>query len=298
MSAVTKPVIGILFPGEMGSTLGRLLIGQGYRVITTFAGRSARTQRLSGDAGLETVASIADLARGAQVVLSSVPPGVAQAVARGYCLNIAPAQAPLYVDLNSISPEETLAIAEACKQRGVRFVDGAIHGMAARLPEAGTLYLSGPWANEVAEMFAPVMRVKVLGETAGQASAFKMLISGLAKGVVALFLEMALAAREADLLDELLTCYRDAYPGIMELVDRLLPTYPMHAARRGVELEEVGRTFRGLGLRPCLVSAAQQLTAAVGRLDLADRKRSDAAKWSVPEVIEVIFAGNPLRAFQ
>ena len=301
MSAVTKPVIGILFAGEMGSTLGQLLARQGYRVVTSVAGRSARTCRLACDASLEVVDSVADLVRVADVVFSVVPPGAALAVAQDYCAHNAlrrEREGRLFVDLNSIAPATAIEVADLCGREGVRFVDGAIHGMASRLPSAGTLYLSGFLAQNVADLFAPLLRVKVLGETAGQASAFKMMISGLAKGVVALLLEMSLTAREANLLEELLTCYRDAYPGIMDLVDRLLPTYPLHAARRGDELREVELTMRGLGLQPCVVSAAQQLTTAVGRLCLADRNPREGLKWSVPEVIEAIFVRNPLQISQ
>jgi len=295
MSAVTKPVIGILFAGEMGSTLGKLLARQGYRVVTPVTGRSARTCRLARDASLELVDSVADLVKVSDVVFSVVPPGAALAVAQEYCARLSRQDSgvrdrPLFVDLNSISPAAAIEVGDLCGREGVRFVDGAIHGMASRLPSAGTLYLSGSHAQNVADLFAPLLSVKILGMAAGQASAFKMMISGLAKGVVALVLEMSLAAREADLLEELLTCYRDAYPGIMDLVDRLLPTYPLHAARRGDELKEVERTMRGLGLQPCVVSAAQQLTTAVGRLSLADR-----LQWSVPDVIEAIFARNPLQ---
>ena len=50
-----------------------------------------------------------------------------------------------------------------------------------------------------------------------------------------------------------LAAYRASYPGIMELVDRTLPTYPRHAARRGQEMAEVEKTLAGLGLCPTVV---------------------------------------------
>jgi 3-hydroxyisobutyrate dehydrogenase-like beta-hydroxyacid dehydrogenase len=296
MSAAAKPTLGILFAGEMGSTLGKILVQQGYRVVTPLAERSVRTCRLAADAGLESVNSVADLARVADVVFSVVPPGAALAVARQYCAEAAPGSDRLFVDVNSIAPATALEVADVCRRTGVRCVDGAVHGMAARLPESGTLYLSGPSAQQVADLFAPLVRVKVVGATIGQASVFKIMISGMAKGVVALLLEMGLAARAANLLDDVLVCYREAYPGIMALVDRLLPTYPQHAARRADELKEVEQTMRSLGLEPGMVSGAQQITAAVGRLSLAEsRTPRDGPEWSVPDVIEAIFARNLLK---
>ena len=92
-----------------------------------------------------------------------------------------------------------------------------------------------------------------------------MLISGLAKGTVALVVEMAVVAHKAGLLNELWDCYGEAYPGIMALVERLLPTYPQHAARRGDELHEVEETVRAFGLEPRMVTEARRITAALDR---------------------------------
>src|SRR5438105_2706657 len=81
-------------------------------------------------------------------------------------------------------------------------------------------------AGEVAALFEGKMTVRVLGDAPGQASALRMLLSGLTKGVIALFVELALAARQAGILDRTLAAYRASYPGILEVVERTLPTYP------------------------------------------------------------------------
>ena len=81
-------------------------------------------------------------------------------------------------------------------------------------------------------------------------------MAGLNKGLAALFLEMSQVASAANLVDELLEGYRTAYPGVMDVIDRLLPTYPQHAARRAQEMEELEQTIRNLGLRPCVTRGA------------------------------------------
>jgi len=286
-----EPPVGILYPGDLGYHLGKLLREQGHRIVTTLAGRSPQTAQRARQAGFEILGSLPDVVAAAGVVLSVVPPAAAVALAREVGALPAPARPGVYVDLNAISPETVRAVATAVAPSGLEFVDGAIHGMASQLRARGTLYLSGPEAAAAARLFEGALRVRVLGDRPGQASAFKMLISGMAKGVVALFVEMALAARQAGLLDDLLSCYRDAYPSVMALVDRLLPTYPRHAARRGDELGEVEQMLRSLGLRPRVVEGARQLTADVGRLDLeGHRNRPEGAEWSVLEVLEAIFA--------
>jgi len=289
-----RPTVGILYAGELGSALARLLTQQGYRVVTPIAGRSERTRRLAADAHVESIDTLADVARIADVVFSLVPPSAAVDTAQQYCAAADPDAAALFVDFNSIAPATALEVADVCNRYHVGCVDGAVHGMAARLPASGTLYLSGPAAPTIAALFAPPLRVNVLGPRIGQASTFKMLIAGLNKGVVALFVEMALAGRAAGVLDDLLACYRDAYPGIMALVDRLLPTYPQHAPRRADELNEVAQTLRSFDVEPRLIAAAQKLTAAIGRLSLEDvRVGQDDAEWTVSEVIEAVSARNP-----
>lgn len=287
--ATTQPTIGIVSAGELGAVLGGILVGRGYRVVTALEGRGARTKQRAVSAGLEVVDSLAALARIADVVLSVVPPSAAVEVAEQYCAQAAPLPRRLFIDINAIAPATVMRIDEVCRRQGVRCVDGAIHGMAARLPASGTLYLSGSEAAEAAELFGPSIRVRVLSGPVGKASAFKMLISGLAKGAVALFVEMAVAARRAGLLGELLACYGEAYPGIMALVERLLPTYPQHAARRGAELREVEDTLRALGREPCLVTAAQRVTTAMGRVDWSRRADAqDIEGWPVTAVIEAL----------
>lgn len=293
--AATGETVGVLYPGEMGATLARLLRQRGVAVVTTVEGRGPRTERLALESGAEVVRSARELAARANVVLSVVAPAAAEAVAEEYraCLPL-PARTR-YVDLNSVSPETVGTLEALFRSTGVELVDGAIHGLAAHLPDGGTVYLSGPAAGSVGELLGRAFRVRVLGDRVGRASAFKMLISGMAKGVAALFLEMSVAAREAGLLDELLACYREAYPGVMAVVDRTLATYPQHAPRRADEMREVEQTLRGLGLSPRLVSATQSLIDDLGRLRLAEREPGRAGAWSVPEVVAAAHARGLLR---
>jgi 3-hydroxyisobutyrate dehydrogenase-like beta-hydroxyacid dehydrogenase len=265
----STPTIGILYAGELGSSLGRLLADSGLNVVTTLDGRSSRTERLCREAGLTVLPSLRDVIERADIVLSTVLPAAAVELAKRYRTERpASASATIYVDVNAVSPATIQQIDEVLTPAGVDFVDGAIHGLASQLVSRGTLYLSGARASAVGQLFGPVLRVRVLGDEVGKASAFKMMISGMAKGVVALFVEMALAARQAGLLDDLLTCYHDAYPGIMALVERMLPTYPQHAARRGDELKEVAQTMLALGAQPRMVQGAQRITMEMGQAKL------------------------------
>jgi 3-hydroxyisobutyrate dehydrogenase-like beta-hydroxyacid dehydrogenase len=275
--------IGILYPGEMGAALGRLLHAGGFAVITALQGRSARTQRQAREAGIEVVGSMRELAARADLVLSVVSPAAAMETADGYLKSFAaPSVRPIYVDLNSISPQTVHRIEALLRGAPIDFVDGAIHGPASLLPGRGTVYLSGGSAERVRQRLERVFKVRALGAEVGRASALKMLIGGLNKGVAALFMELALAAKKAELYDELMACYGASYPGVMAIVERTLPSYPRHAPRRAEELREVEETLRSLGIRPGLTSATRALLEEMARLSWAE---SDLEAGSAADVV-------------
>jgi 3-hydroxyisobutyrate dehydrogenase-like beta-hydroxyacid dehydrogenase len=284
------PTIGILFPGEMGAALATALSRAGLRVLTTVDDRSARTRRLCQDAGLETLPSLVDVVASSQVVVSLVPPCAAVALAADYRKSVKGLpNPPLFIDANSISPVTALEIAALLAEARLDFVDAAIYGLASQLGSRGTMFLSGPSAPRVAEWFGRAVRVQVVGAEPGKASTMKSLVAGLNKGLAALFLEMGLLACAADMLPELLESYRNFYPGLMEVVDRLVPTYPQHAGRRRQELEELERTMKSFGLTPCVVRGSRQFIAAVADARLADcHAGPEPQHWTPAEVLAAL----------
>ena len=54
--------IGLLHPGEMGAALGNALRGRGHDVLWVSQGRSEATAERARSAGLEAVATVAELA--------------------------------------------------------------------------------------------------------------------------------------------------------------------------------------------------------------------------------------------
>ena len=95
-------IIGVLSPGAMGAALARTWQRSGARVVTTTAGRSARTQQLAE--GLELVDSIDEVVRAADLVVSVVPPARAVANAEQIAAAALRRQVrPVVADLNAIS---------------------------------------------------------------------------------------------------------------------------------------------------------------------------------------------------
>lgn len=259
-SAAPRPTIGILFPGEMGSTLGGLLLSRGVRVVTTLEGRSDRSARLCRAAGLEVLDSLREVVRHADVVVSVVTPAAATAVAQRVASELAKRHGrTLYVDINSVSPTTMEKVRSILDRPDLDLVDASIHGLASRLVGHGTLYLSGPAAAEVASLFGTPPRCVLLGNEVGRASLLKMLIGGVNKGLVALMLELSTVALLDGMLDEFWAVCRVSYPGVMEPFERLLPSYRQHAGRRGEEMAELEVTVSAAGRQPVMATAVRTL---------------------------------------
>jgi 3-hydroxyisobutyrate dehydrogenase-like beta-hydroxyacid dehydrogenase len=282
-----QSTIGILYSGEMGSSFGKVLHEAGFRVITTVEGRSPRTHRLCHEGGLSVVDSLGEVIERSDVVVSLVSPGAALSVAREVAANIDDSsRSLLYVDANSISPMTVTLISEALSHVAIDFIDASIFGLASQLQQRGTLYFSGSRAKELSGQFESIMRVKVVGDMPGQASALKMIVSGIPKGLSALFLETMLFAQDMHLLSEAIEACDEIYPSIMEVIRRMLPTYPQHAGRRCEELLEVEETMLMSGLTPRILRAVREVTSALANADWPDKR--DTQQWTIAEIIRQI----------
>lgn len=277
--------VGMLYPGEMGSTLAGLLRSRGIRVATTLGSRSPRTRRLSLDAGVIELVSLAEVVRQSDIVMSLVPPAAAEEVAAAYC-ELAHLSGPsqLYVDVNAISPELAERLAMKLADRGREYVDGAINGLAKTVASGGTLFLSGARAGEVAGLFGDAIHTRVLGDRPGLASAMKMLLSGVSKGLCALYMELALVAQRRGMLDEMVAEVSRIYPGVAAVVERMAPTIPQHRLRRAEEMRELEETTQAAGQAPCLISAIRQMHEDLARLSLDPRPGPGG--WTVSSLME------------
>ncbi len=177
-----RVVIGLLHPGDMGAAIGHQLRGRGHSVLWASAGRSPATVARAAAAGLADCGTVAELARRSQVIVSVCPPHAATRVAAQVAVEIAAqgtdgrggpgfgtgtgtsagvgvgvvaaGPARIFVDANAVSPVTARQIARIVAGAGLRYVDGGIIGPPPS-PAGGTrLYLSGPNAGAVRELFA------------------------------------------------------------------------------------------------------------------------------------------------
>lgn len=214
--------VGLLFPGEMGAAVGNAVRGE---VLWASEGRSDATRARA--AGFADVGSVEQLVRLSDVVLSICPPAIAEDVARevfGHGFD------GVYVEANAISPARMKRIAEL----GPRVVDGSV------IASSGiNLYLAGPEAAEVADLFDGDVSAIVLDGPIGAASALKMAYGGWNKIGIALTGQAFAIARAYGVVEQL--------EGEGVSADRL-GRMAGRAWRWAPEMEEIADTCAELGL--------------------------------------------------
>jgi 3-hydroxyisobutyrate dehydrogenase-like beta-hydroxyacid dehydrogenase len=262
--------------------MARLLVAHGSTVVACVQGRSQATQIAAEAAGITLVPTIDAMVTCADLVVSVVPQqAVMDSVAAFAGAVRRTSHCPLYVDANSVAPATLRDVCAEVAIAGAACVDGAFVGNASQLEGRTTLYLSGDHAERAATALSGALRVRVLDSEAGTASAFKLCLYGFNKGLVALFLEMVTAAESLGQRAELLASLRLFYPGTVETVERLLPTYPRNALRRVAELDEVVDWLRSAGHPGPMASGTRAVLRAFADLGL-----SAEGCWDTEDVVD------------
>jgi 3-hydroxyisobutyrate dehydrogenase-like beta-hydroxyacid dehydrogenase len=281
--------VAVVSPGAMGSAMATALARGGVRVVATLDGRSERTARLASAAPLELLTDLAAVVREAEVVLSILPPEAAPGAA-GKIARAAREEgvSPLLVDLNAISPATAREVGAA----GLELVDGSISGPPPWNPATTRVYLSGPRAQDVANLpFEGVDRI-VVGDEVGSASAVKMSTGSVYKGTTALLAHALLAAHANGVLEHVVADFRAAAPELVASVERRLAVAATKAHRYVGEMHEIAATQEAAGLTPSLFEAIAEVYEALARTPLARSSPEDIPENPpLPDVLERLRAG-------
>jgi 3-hydroxyisobutyrate dehydrogenase-like beta-hydroxyacid dehydrogenase len=269
-----RPAVGLLHPGSMGASVGGALVDRGLRVYWASVGRSRDSAQRAEGAGLEDAGTVEALVARVNVLFSICPPDAALDVARsvgraGY--------SGLYVDANATAPATALAIQDVLHSRGASFVDGDLIGGPLRPGGATRLYLSGPAAAAVADLFQGTDRVEAVvveGEVTA-ASALKMCYAAWTKGTSALLLAVLAAARATGVNGPLISEWERSQPDLLNRMEGARRAGPK-AWRFAGEMDEIARCFADAGV----ASGFPQAAADIYR-KLEDLKGTDADLESV-----------------
>ncbi len=279
---------GMFYTGEMGTALSRKLMDAGFKVLSCASGRSERTRINAMNNGITLSENIEEVIGESGWIFCLVPPHHAIEVAERVTGAMdRTGKHPVYVDCNSVGPGTMRKIESVIKRCGGELLDGVFMGGASMIESKTILYLSGERAGELARLLEKALRVIPLGKEIGEASAFKMCFSGFNKGLVALFLEMVTAADRIGERERLVQSLEDFYPGTVETVRRLLPTYPIHCERRVQEMEELVSFLRGQGQVPAISAGIRSVLESFGKIFLDPTGgEGKERRWTIDEILE------------
>ena len=237
--------VGLLHPGEMGTSVGAAAKAAGAEVLWVSEGRSHATRRRAESAGFRDAHDLRALVRRSAVLLSVCPPHCALDLAgevaeRGF--------GGLYVDANAIAPETSRSIGQMIVESGGSYVDGGIIGPPAREPGSTRLYLSGPRATEVSALFeGSVLGAEVVDASVGRASALKMAYAAWTKGSDALLMAVRSYALAEGVEDALLREWGLSQAGLADRSERAGDSVGK-AWRFEGEMHQIGHALGDAGL--------------------------------------------------
>jgi 3-hydroxyisobutyrate dehydrogenase-like beta-hydroxyacid dehydrogenase len=195
----------------------------------------------------------------------------------------------LYLDANAISPMTAREIDGLFRRHGVEFVDGCIIGSAAKIDKGAVVYVSGAQAARIQELEPYGLAIKVLGPTAAQASAFKIVYAGLTKGLQGLFVELLVGAKKFGLLEEIIARYEESFPGLLDRIAPSIVGLRIHAGRRAEEMAELKQTFNHHGMSAVVAPAIRKILQAIAALDLGERSETGAREGNLLDTLELFY---------
>jgi L-threonate 2-dehydrogenase len=233
------PVVAVIAPGMMGAAVGKRLVDNGVKVLTSLKGRSAETATRAKAAGM-AAAGDEEIAA-ADFILSILPPGDAVALAERFQSALTASNAkPIYVDCNAINPKTVDRVAAVIAPTDCPFVDSGIIGSPPKPGDAGPrFYASGPAASRFATLRQYGLDVRVLDGAMSAASALKMSYAGITKGTQAIGAAMMLAATRAGSADALFAELSSSQKEMFSWFKRGLALMPPKAYRWVAEMHEI-----------------------------------------------------------
>jgi len=267
--------IGIVSPGDMGQAVAQTLKASGYTVHTALDGRSARTRALAAEAGLNDCGTMHNVVATCDVVLSILNPANARAAAAAmksagrHCL---------FVDCNAVAPQTAQEINAIIGAAGGTCIDAGIIGPPPRGKASMRMYVSGAQAALLAPLSCDGIKVRVMSERIGDASAIKMCYASYTKGAVALGVEMLMAARRLGVDAALDRELQESAADNRQWVLGRTTVMPPKAYRWVPEMLEIAKTFEGVHLTPRILLGAADMYEMIAKTALGKESPEQARK--------------------
>ena len=266
--------VGLVGYGEVGRILAEDLRVRGFARVAACdikLGTDGETplREHAERCGVVLTASHAELASGADLVLSAVTASQTVAVAEA----IAPAirKDAWFLDFNSASPGAKKRAAALIGGNGGRFVEAAVMTSIPPYRIRVPMLLGGAHAEAIKPLLDGLgFAARVASVKLGVASATKMCRSVMIKGLEAMVIESFTAARAYGVEDAVLSSLEETFPGIdwekqgAYFFQRVI----QHGRRRAEEMREAAVTVREVGLEPLSAAGTAKRQAFIA--DVAD----------------------------
>ena len=212
--------------------------------------------------------SLKELIRDADLIFSTVTADQALAVAKKVSMHLK--KGAFFFDLNSCAPSSKQEACENIQIVDGRYVDVAVMAPVSAKKHLVPLMISGDKAFQARAILEKLpMDVKIIEGSAGRASSIKMVRSIMVKGLEALTAECALAAVEADVLDEVFNSLSAEHPHF-DIIKHSIYNFERslsHGKRRAEELKEVSKMLEDLRLENHMSKATAIWQNNIGSLE-------------------------------
>ncbi|MDJ0859067.1 MAG: aldolase/citrate lyase family protein [Dinoroseobacter sp.] len=291
--------IGLIGVGAMGTAIAAAFLAANMKVLTTLRGRSVDSVTRSQTVGMTICNSIDEVVQGADIVFSVVPCGAASEVASlvaSACKNRT--NDLVFVEANPVSRSEIERMVARFSVPGTMFVDAALIGLPPEENRRPILLVSGDCPRVLKSLDGLAFDIRQVGKKRGDASALKLLHSGLSKGTNSLLAQVFVAAQSQELLHEMLTLARETLPDLAKRAERSLPWIPADASRFQDEMDQLAHYLSEIGFSPEFAEGASSTLDAISKSplgnetrtarnfdrDLVDTAAKLAPTWSQPRV--------------
>lgn len=240
------------------------------------------------EAGVTLVNTNSEVARWADIIFVAVPVFSAMDVCNDIKENLRPSQ--LYVDVTSSTPANKEAVWRAIQSNGVLYVDAAMMGSLPKDKHQVPIIASGNGAEKFYEVMSPYgMKIKLVGENVGTASAIKLVRSIFMKGIAILMIDMLLTAYSYGVVEEVVDSVSRSMDGIPfnDHLNRLVTGTALHCTRRAAELKGSIALQEDVGLSPEMTLASMHRHEALAKYGFSTRyANTEPSGWQ--EIIETI----------
>jgi len=269
---MTLSRIALIGFGEVGQTLAQDLTGKAALSVwdIAFADPDSIPSQALAHHQVRIGRDAPDAVRDADLVISAVTAD--QDLVAAASVGPGLAKGAFFLDLNSCSPGQKAASAQAVEAAGGRYVEAAVMSPIGPRRIGSPMLLGGPHAKAfvAAAEGLGLTRATAYSEVIGQAAATKLCRSVMIKGVEALLAESMLAARHYGVEQVVLDSLSDLLPlpdwnkTAQYMISRSLE----HGTRRAEEMREAARTVEEAGVAGLMSRAiAERQDWAAGHKD-------------------------------